>query len=33
MMQRQYEAYRALYPALKPIFEKLIDHSNHVSQD
>ena len=24
IMQRQYEAYRALYPALKPIFEKLI---------
>jgi len=23
VMQRQYEAYRALYPALKPIFEKL----------
>jgi xylulokinase len=23
VMQRQYEAYRALYPALKPIFERL----------
>jgi xylulokinase len=33
VMQRQYEAYRALYPALRPIFEKLSDHSKHVSQD